>query len=456
MTSRRFLAGQFLEDPLLDVLADRQVAYFADASARDAWVQARLEVGRPVPAGKPVLLLDTYTIQHRASDGSWVSKFPRSVVDPEVEPQTVGVFPPRKGDWSNPPLAARLEGLPPGGDLPLTVPSGVRPVSHSNHTMWTLIGSRTLTVLNDVDAQLIAVGAGGYGQNWRTTPWRVRLTDTADEYYYGGAGGGAGGVVAILVRLRAGQTLTTATGVCGTPEGSTTSVSIDGRVVVAAPGGEPQVSAGTWTNWLRGDRVYGSTGGRPARRKLGGSGWRTTVTELGPNADRPRPAGLSLLGLRMLASYGAANRTDRRIPTGQVPNVNLGWAYLAGAGGGAKGPAPAAQIDLTNRRERAVGSTRAANPGGPGVWLTGWQATALGLALGGPAGSIWGAGNSHLDSAGALALNPPTEWGSGGQGGGTDGNQPNAGTLTGASAGQPGVVLLRHPNRGLPLVWTDL
>ena len=189
MTSRRFQDGQLIEDPLLDVLADRTFYYFNSEADRDAWVQERLEIGVPVPAGKPVLLLDSYTVQHRRTDGSWVSKFPRTVVEAELEPLPIEVLPPRKGDWSNPPLAERLTDRPGfNTDLPFTVPSGVQPVSHNNHTVWTLIGSRTLTVLADVDVQAVCVGAGGYGQNWRTTPWRVRSGVTVDEYFYGGSG----------------------------------------------------------------------------------------------------------------------------------------------------------------------------------------------------------------------------------------------------------------------------
>ena len=76
----------------LQHLTDQMFDSFADTNERD-----RLLPNPPL--GKPVLLRDTFGVQHRGRSG-WVDKFPREIVELEDRDQFVGVLPARRHSWS--------------------------------------------------------------------------------------------------------------------------------------------------------------------------------------------------------------------------------------------------------------------------------------------------------------------------------------------------------------------
>ena len=215
----------------------------------------------------------------------------------------------------------------------------------------TIAGTTSLRVLTDFDLEMVAVGAGGPGQDWNSSGFTV-----SGVSYAGGSGGGSGGVSKRTMRLVRGDTIDVTIGLTGSYDNSFTYIRVNRRYVLAAPGGQPYVSATTYqsrTDSVEGDRdrVTGSSAGTASERPNLTSPGSVPARFLGEFAVRGNsfqsPAVVhpvrraSLLGISYFAGSGARGLAYKVDSTRDTQNV---WPqfyhWMAGGGGGAGGSAP--------------------------------------------------------------------------------------------------------------------
>ena len=416
MTSR-YTEGQFITDPFLDYVDDRNWDFFNTETERDAWVQDRLERHRPIPAGKPILLLADRTVQHW-NNGAWVTKFERlPPLDLRPPLKDITVSPERQYGWHHRPIALQDDRYPQeiagGGvaasDEPFTVTTGAVSdygvVEHDNHSVLTVWNQFAATIGAAFDAQIVAIGAGGVGQDRHSVP---------------GAGGGSGALATIPWRFRAGDILAIAPGVArsGNYAGMLTSVRVNGAPVIEAPGGQPQLLGTSWTNWIPDNtKLYGSTAG-------------TFTPPPAPFADD------IYFGVRVYASQ-----------------------RISGNGGSGMGRSLSRSTSF-----RTVASVLYSPPGGMGIRMDWWPTDRI-YCYGGPGGQNTGPGNSRLDPATTDAWNigpgaetratlgtaEPTTYGSGGRGGGGTSALDRRGSF-----GANGAVIVRYATPGNTLAYQTI
>ena len=480
---------QFVEPPLLNELDDRVWDFFDSAVERDIWVIRREEEGRPVPDGKPIFRRDLRLVQHRkasASDSGWVTKFIRVVPNEPLRNPRVGVVNRRQllGWYDEPPAMGwrefqkeHIAGTVPTGTWPFTVDSAVNDgawtvSSHDSHHVLEVIDTFTATATTFFEAQIVAVGAGGPGQDWVPATFTVSGTRI-----YGGAGGAAGGVYTGLIRFNPGDQISITV---GRNNGTTaplraTTMLVNNETVARGEHSYPLVNGTSWQSYiplfnsrLGGNALPYYAGSVPGFSAAPGqaNGWSNPRSRL-PSGDAP-PGGRQFPSRTTRARSGLSTFEAPQLPG--FPTFSSGGLggvldIIAGGGGGAKAAALGSSVSWLNSLRTALirtdpddSSVLLTRSGGPGIQLN-WWATARLFAQGGPGGSRWGPGNSQEQPAGTYLGGTPTGYGSGGRGGGAGGSPTttpaNVADLKGA-LGQPGILMLRFPERGKRLVWTTL
>lgn len=482
---------QFVEPPLLNELDDRVFDQFDSAVERDIWVIRREEEGRPVPDGKPIFRRDLRIVQHRkasASDSGWVTKFTRVIPNEPLRDPRTGILPKRKlaGWYDTPPAMgwrefqkAHIAGTIAARTWPFTADTTVNPgawtvSSHNSHHVLEVIDTFTATVNTYFEAQVVAIGAGGPGQDWVPATFTVSGTRI-----YGGAGGGAGGVYTGVVGFHPGDRISITVGrnTGTTAQLRSTTMLVNNATVARGEHSYPLVNGTSWTNYIP---LFNSALGPNALPYFAGSGpgdsaaaafvplygtWRNPQGRY-PARDAssgggqfPSWAARRISGLSTIIDPPAQGFTVLAHRGGQGLPRKTG-----GGGGGAKTRhnlrttwfnSDQTALRITDPDDTSILLTPV---GGLGITLD-WWPTARMFAQGGPAGTQWGPGNSQESPAGTYRAGTPTGYGSGGRGGGAGGTPTttptNVADLKG-TLGQPGVLLLRFPERGKRLTWTEL
>ena len=463
-----YTKGQFIQSPALEHLDEFLYERFTSLTAADTWAAERAASGNPVPNGKVILILGEYQLYHWTGT-AFQRVFVRGTATRDIDPLELGTVPDRDLDWHRKPVAldaVQYWALVEQGRLAVTEwpftstagPGAGLAVEgpHQNHMAATLTVNQTLTFQTDVTMEVICIGAGGPGQNWTRNGFLLSGTRFA-----GGAGGGAGAVTYQVVRFERGDILAATTGSnTGSYTASVSRLVLNNNTLLYAPGGQPYVNGTTWrgrtdTGTNANPRVTGSGAGTATESTEGQRSvplkYRNIAsgTNLTSSAIQYTPPISSVMSLPLRVNDGAQGLAIKfgaaNLSTYQY------WMWLAGGGGGAGGDAPrptTTESTLANNREHEVNGNRVSNTGGAGVSIP-WWTTARNFAFGGPPGSNFGFGNSRRIGL-AIVEGEPTDYGSGGRGGGGASGQD------GGARGQPGCILLRWPTIGNPLVTTTI